>query len=47
MMTKDYNKRVSCKEALQSTWFKNASTTHVNADLMKESLKNLMNFNAV
>ena len=47
MMTKDFNKRVSCREALQSPWFTNASTTKVNEDLMKESLKNLMNFNAV
>ena len=47
MMMFDYNKRVSCREALQNKWFQNASSTKINADLMKESLKNLMNFNAV
>ena len=47
MMTYDYNKRVSCRQALENKWFQNASSTQINADLMKESLKNLMNFNAV
>jgi hypothetical protein len=46
MLTFDYTQRISAKEALQSKWFENAPDDEINADLLKESLKNLLSFNA-
>lgn len=46
MLTYNYKHRISAKEALSHTWFKNASTTNVDIDLMQESLRNLAKFSA-
>lgn len=46
MLTYNYKQRVTAKEALNHPWFKNASTTTVDIDLMQESLKNLAKFSA-
>ena len=46
MLNVDVAQRLSAKQALQNPWFKNAPDNEVNIDLMKESLKNLLNFNA-
>ena len=47
MLTYDPNNRMSAREALGHPWFKNAPDVAINIDLMKESLKNLLSFNAV
>lgn len=46
MLTYDYKDRCSARVALKHKWFLNAPETEINADLMKESLKNLLTFNA-
>jgi calcium-dependent protein kinase len=46
MLNRDFEKRISCKEALKNKWFQNASSKEVREDLMNETLKNLFNFNA-
>jgi serine/threonine protein kinase len=47
MLTKDPTQRISAKDALRHKWFECAPSTAINIDLMKESLKNLLTFNAV
>jgi len=46
MLTFDYNKRCTAKQALKSKWFDKAPEAELSPDLLKESLKNLLNFNA-
>lgn len=46
MLTFDYKHRVSAKEALRNKWFEKAPEQELSPDLLKESLKNLLNFNA-
>lgn len=47
MLTYDPNQRVSARDALRHKWFENAPDVAINIDLMKESLGNLLSFNAV
>lgn len=47
MLTFDPSQRVSAREALKHKWFENAPDVAINQDLMKESLKNLLSFNAI
>lgn len=46
MLKYNYKHRISAKEALSHSWFKNASNSNVDHQLMKESLKNLAKFSA-
>ena len=46
MLDVDYSRRISAKDALADNWFKQAKDTVVDADVMKESLKNLTKFRA-
>ena len=46
MMCVDVKKRVEARQALQHKWFNNASQESIPVDIIKESLKNLMSFNA-
>lgn len=47
MLTFDPSQRVTAREALKHKWFENAPDVAINIDLMKESLKNLLSFNAI
>lgn len=47
MLKFDATQRVSARQALQHKWFDNAPDVAVDIDLMKESLANLLSFNAV
>lgn len=47
MLTFDPANRPSARESLKHKWFENAPDEAINADLMKESLGNLLSFNAV
>lgn len=46
MLNPNYRTRLFAKEALADPWFKNATTTQVSADVMKETLANLKSFSA-
>lgn len=46
MLTYKYKDRIHAREALLHPWFKNASSTAVDINLMQESLKNLAKFSA-
>ncbi len=47
MLTFEPGTRPSARDSLQHKWFENAPDEVINADLMKESLGNLLSFNAV
>lgn len=47
MLTKNPEERISARQALNHPWFEGAPEIAINVDLMKESLKNLLSFNAV
>lgn len=47
MLTFDPTHRISAREALRHKWFENAPDVAINIDLMKESLGNLLSFNAI
>lgn len=47
MLTYDPNSRLSARDALGHKWFENAPDVAINMDLMKESLNNLLSFNAI
>lgn len=47
MLTYEPNQRLSARETLSHKWFENAPDIAINIDLMKESLGNLLSFNAV
>lgn len=47
MLTKDPNERISARLALHHKWFEMAPENEINIDLMKESLRNLLSFNAI
>lgn len=47
MLTYDPAARIPAKEALKNKWFENAPSVQINPELMKESLNNLLSFNAV
>jgi calcium-dependent protein kinase len=47
MLTKDPNERISARLALNHTWFEVAPDRAISTELMAESLKNLLSFNAV
>lgn len=46
MLTYDFKDRCSAREALMHKWFENAPDTEVSKEVMQESLKNLLSFNA-
>lgn len=46
MLNKNYKTRHYARDILENPWFKNASKTAVNRELMIESLKNLKSFSA-
>ena len=41
MLTYDYRKRLSAKEALKDLWFKNVPKKAIDPTLMKEAMSNL------
>ena len=47
MLELKYEKRISARECLRHPWFANAPETEIDPDLIRESLANLMSFNAV
>lgn len=47
MLTFDPASRISARDSLKHKWFENAPDVAINADLMKESLGNLLSFNAI
>lgn len=46
MLTYKYTDRVTAREALSDPWFTNASSTLVDAAVMKECMQNLSKFSA-
>jgi calcium-dependent protein kinase len=47
MLTYDPAQRMSAREALNNKWFENAPDIAISPELMKESLRNLLSFNAI
>lgn len=47
MLTYEPGQRPSARDTLQHKWFENAPDVAINIELMKESLGNLLSFNAV
>lgn len=41
MLTYDFRKRITAKEALKDNWFKNVPKNGINPELMKEALSNM------
>jgi calcium-dependent protein kinase len=46
MLTYDFNKRCTAKQALQHKWFEKAPEQELPPDLLKVALGNLLSFNA-